>query len=59
MIEVLRVGRKAVKDAAGVGRDALTSQEIEQIRAAYREQAQIGITANYGRRTAKGGKHPA
>ena len=24
-----------------------------------REQARIGITANYGRRTGKGGKHPA
>ena len=59
MIEVLRAGRKAVKDATGAGRDALNSQEIEQIRAAYREQAQIGITANYRRRTGKGGKHPA
>ena len=59
MIEVLRAGRKAVKDAAGAGRDALTSEEIEQIRAAYRKQAQAGITANYGRRTGKGGKHPA
>ena len=59
MIEVLRAGRKAVSDAAGADRDALTSQEIEQIRVAYREQAQAGITANYGRRTGKGGKHLA
>ena len=33
--------------------------EIEQIRAAYRERAQAGITANRGRRTSKGDKHPA
>jgi hypothetical protein len=59
MIEVLRAGRKAVSDATGTGRDALNSQEIEKIRAAYREQAQIGITASYGPRTGKGGKHPA
>ena len=59
MIEVLRSGRKAVKDAAAAGRTALTSQEIEQIRESYREQAATGITANYGRRTGKGGKHPA
>jgi hypothetical protein len=59
MIEVLRAGRKAVKDAAAAGRTALNSREIEQIRAACREQAQIGITASYGRRTGKGDKHPA
>jgi transposase len=59
MIEVLRAGRKAVSDATAAGRDALTSQEIEQIRTAYLEQAAIGITASYGRRTGKGGKHPA
>jgi transposase len=59
MIEVLRAGRKAVKDATAAGRTSLNSQEIEQIRESYREQATTGITANYGRRTGKGGKHPA
>ena len=59
MIEVLRAGRKSVTDAVAAGRSALTGQEIEQIRAAYREQAQAGITANLGRRTSKGDKHPA
>ena len=58
MIEVLRAGRKSVTDAVAAGRSALTGQEIEQIRAAYREQAQAGITANLGRRTSKGDKHP-
>jgi len=59
MIGVLRAGRKAVRDATGAGRHALTGQEIEQIRAAYREQARTGITASCGRHTGKGGKHPA
>jgi len=59
MIEVLRAGRKSVTDAVAAGRSALAGQEIEQIRAAYREQAQAGITANLGRRTSKGDKHPA
>ena len=59
MIEVLRAGRKSVTGAVAAGRSALTGQEIEQIRAAYREQAQAGITANLGRRTSKGDKHPA
>ena len=48
MIEVLRAGRKAVKDATAAGRTSLNSQEIEQIRESYREQAAIGITANRG-----------
>jgi transposase len=55
----LRAGRKSVTDAVAAGRSTLAGQEIEQIRAAYREQAQAGITANLGRRTSKGGKHPA
>jgi len=59
MIEVPRAGRKSVTDAVAAGRSALAGQEIEQIRAAYREQAQAGITANLGRRTSKGDKHPA
>ena len=59
MIEVLRAGRKSVTDAVAAGRSALAGQEIEQFRAAYREQAQAGITANLGRRTSNGGKHPA
>jgi transposase len=59
MIEVLRAGRKSVTDAVAAGRSALAGQEIEQIRAAYREQAQAGITANLGRRTSKGDKHPS
>ena len=48
MIEVLRAGRKSVTDAVAAGCSALAGQEIEQIRAAYREQAQAGITANRG-----------
>ena len=60
MIEVLRAGRKSVTDArAAAGLSALTARSIQQIRAAYREQAQAGITANLGRRTSKGDKHPA
>ena len=59
MIEVLRAGRKSVTDAVAAGHSALAGHEIEQIRAAYREQAQAGITANLGRRTSKGDKHPA
>jgi len=59
MIEVLRTGPKSVTDAVAAGRSTLAGQEIEQIRAAYREQAQAGITANLGRRTSKGDKHPA
>ncbi|WP_322768247.1 IS66 family transposase [Frankia sp. Cr1] len=58
MIEVLRAGRSAVRAALAEGRTCLTGGEIEQVRAAYLEQAAAGIAANKDRCTTKGGRHP-
>lgn len=59
MIAVLRAARQAVKTATVAGQGELTGKDIEAIRERYREQAQLGVDRNRGRRTGDGKKHPA
>jgi transposase len=59
LIKILRAGRQAVKAAIAAGREALTGEEIEEIRAGYLMWAESGIVENTGRRKPDGKKHEA
>lgn len=59
MIKILREGRAAVKAAIADGRDALTGEELAEIRKKYLAWAESGIAENTRRFDGHGKRHKA